>query len=212
MGMKSIRQRIISQFFFLGMLIWFSFPESKCFAQSAEIAQFEVVVLGIKIGDLEAKKVKEAEGTRRYEAKSQVKFWFFGSVKVSFLTQAYFENNYIVNTKSSSQTNRGNFNSEVWWKGEEYQVNAQTYQFENQTPLPGPIAWCSTKLFFEEPQEGDIFLSEVYGLSQKIKKIDSGVYEIEIHGNANRYYYKSGELEKIVLENPIKNYQIKRVK
>ncbi|TNF39453.1 MAG: hypothetical protein EP311_10750 [Cytophagales bacterium] len=210
--MKCIRQRIIFHFFFLGMLVWFSFSGSKCHAQSAEIAQFEVVVLGIKIGDLEAKKVKEAEGTLLYEAKSQVKFWFFGSVNVSFLTQSHFEKNYIVNTKSSSQTNRGDFHSEVWWRGEEYRVNAQTYEFENQTPLHGPIAWCSTKLFFEEPQEGDVFLSEVYGLSQKIKEIEPGVYEIEINGNANRYYYQSGKLEKIVLENPIKNYQIRRVK
>lgn len=210
--MKGIWQKIIGYFFFSGMLIGFFFSSSKGLAQSAEIAEFEVVVLGIKIGDLEAKKVKEAEGTLLYEAKSQVKFWFFGSVNLSFLTRAHFEKNYIVNTKSSSKTNRGDFLSEVGWRGEEYQVNAQTYEFENQTPLSGPIAWCSTKLFFEEPQEGDIFLSEVYGLSQKIKEIEPGVYEIAINGNTNRYYYQSGKLEKIVLENSIKNYQIRRVK
>jgi hypothetical protein len=52
----------------------------------------------------------------------------------------------------------------------------------------------------------------VYGVSSSIKKIGPGVYEIDVEGNTNQYHYKGGQLEKIVVESPIKNYQVRRVK
>jgi hypothetical protein len=57
-----------------------------------------------------------------------------------------------------------------------------------------------------------VFLSEVYGVSAPIKKISPGVYEIEVEGNTNQYHYQAGKLEKIVVESPIKNYKVMRVK
>ena len=38
------------------------------------------------------------------------------------------------------------------------------------------------------------------------------VYEIEVEGNTNQYHYKGGKLEKIVVESPIKDYKVVRVK
>ncbi|GMQ23551.1 hypothetical protein Aoki45_02330 [Algoriphagus sp. oki45] len=205
---KTIRSKGRILLFLIGLMLF----SQNSPAQEADVALFEVVVLGIKIGELEATRDKNRKDSLVYEVNSQVKFWFFGGVDVRFQNRSFFLKDHIVKTTSTSKTNRGDFFSLVRWDGDHYQVKADSYQFENRIPVSGPLAWCSTKLFFEEPSPQDIFLSEVYGLAQRIIQVEPGVYEIEINGNKNRYYYQSGKLDKIVLENPIKNYQIRRVK
>ena len=180
--------------------------------EKAETLRYEIVVLGLKIGELVAEKSPEVNNFQTFKVESFVKFWFFGNVDLRFSTISQFQNEQIVKTKSESKTNRGDYLSTVQWNGNHYEVDANTYKYENQNPVKGPLTWCSTKLFFQEPRHGDLFLSEVYGVSQKITQLDPGVYEIKIDGNTNRYYYKSGILEKIVIENPIKNYQVRRLR
>ena len=180
--------------------------------EKTETLRYEIVVLGLKIGELVVEKGPEVNNSQTFKVESFVKFWFFGNVDLRFLTISQFQNEAIVKTKSESRTNRGDYLSTVEWNGNHYEVDAYTYEYENHKPIKGPLTWCSTKLFFEEPKHGDVFLSEVYGVSQKIIQVEPEVYEIQIDGNRNRYFYKSGILEKVVLENPIKNYQIRRLR
>ena len=176
-----------------------------------ETASFEIVVLGLKIGSLTAQKTAGADSLL-YSVDSRVKFWFFGDVDLKFLTRSHFKGGKILKTYSESKTNRGFFDSKVNWTGAQYQVDSKSYKYANRAPLKGPLIWCSSKLFFQEPSGNELFLSEVYGVSAQIKKISAGVYEIEVEGNTNQYHYKSGKLEKIVVESPIKNYKVVRVK
>ena len=181
-------------------------------AQTAkETASFEIVVLGLKIGTLTAQKTG-ASDSLLYSVDSRVKFWFFGDVDLKFLTRSNFKGGKITKTYSESKTNRGFFDSKVNWTGAQYQVDSKSYKYANRTSLKGPLTWCSSKLFFQEPSGNEVFLSEVYGVSAPIKKISAGVYEIEVEGNTNQYHYKGGKLEKIVVESPIKDYQVRRVK
>nr|WP_287935098.1 DUF6134 family protein [Algoriphagus sp.] len=180
--------------------------------ETPESLHYKILVLGMKIGDMKAEKYSGKADTTHYEVNSQVKFWFFGNVELKFSTISKFTKGKIVKTKSESKTNRGDYLSRITWKDSEYQVKAETYKYENSASLKGPLSWCSNKMFFHEPKAGEIFLSEVYGTSQPIKQLEPGVYEVTVEGNRNRYYYKSGILEKIVLENPIKNYQVKLVR
>lgn len=194
-------------------LLFFSLLATPSFSQeNSESRHYEILVLGLKIGELAAEKTPEVNNSQTYKVESFVKFWFFGNVELRFSTVSQFLQEDIVRTKSESKTNRGDFLSTINWNGKQYEVDAQTYKYENQKPVEGPLTWCSTRLFFHEPKHGDVFLSEVYGVSQKIIQIEPGIYEIKIDGNVNRYYYQSGILEKIVLENPIKNYQIRRIR
>ena len=176
-----------------------------------ETASFEIVVLGLKIGSLTAQKTSGADSLL-YFVDSRVKFWFFGDVDLKFLTRSHFKGGKILKTYSESKTNRGFFDSKVNWTGAQYQVDSKSYKYANRSPVKGPLSWCSSKLFFQEPSGQELFLSEVYGVSSPIKKISAGVYEIEVEGNTNQYHYKGGKLEKIVVESPIKNYQVRRVK
>lgn len=194
----------------LGVLYLVVYGQS--FAQSKqETLTYEIVVLGMKIGNMVAQKSFERDSLA-YKVDSQVKFWFFGNVELKFNTKTHFLGGKLVKATSDSKTNRGNFASRVRWNGQHYQVNAETYKYENDKPLKGPLSWSSTKMFFHEPSDQDVFLSEVYGVSSPIKKIEPGVYEIDVEGNTNTYYYVGGRLEKIVLESPIKNYQVRLVK
>ena len=176
-----------------------------------ETASFEIVVLGIKIGSLTAQKTAGADSLL-YSVDSRVKFWFFGDVDLKFLTRSHFKGGKILKTYSESKTNRGYFDSKVNWTGAQYQVDSKSYKYANRAPLKGPVLWCSSKLFFQEPSGQEVFLSEVYGVTAPIKKIGAGVYEIEVEGNTNQYHYKGGKLEKIVVESPIKDYKVVRVK
>ena len=192
------------------VLLWMSV--SLGHAQTTkETASFEIVVLGIKIGSLTAQKTAGADSLL-YSVDSRVKFWFFGDVDLKFLTRSHFKAGKVLKTYSESKTNRGFFDSKVNWTGAQYQVDSKSYKYANRAPLKGPLLWCSSKLFFQEPSGNELFLSEVYGVSAQIKKISAGVYEIEVEGNTNQYHYKNGKLEKIVVESPIKDYKVVRVK
>lgn len=181
------------------------------FSQTTESAKYEIVVLGMKIGTMTAQKLNQSDSLL-YKVDSQVKFWFFGNVELKFNTRSHFLGGKLVKARSDSKTNRGDFSSKIDWKGNHYAVNAASYEYQNAKPLKGPLAWSSTKMFFHEPSDKEIFLSEVYGVTGPIKKIGPGAYEITVDGNTNRYYYVGGKLEKIVLENAIKNYQVRLIK
>ncbi len=196
----------------LSLLVLLWMPVSLGYSQATkETASYEIVVLGLKIGNLTAQKTGAGDSVR-YTVDSRVKFWFFGDVDLQFLTRSHFKGGKILKTYSESKTNRGNFDSKVNWTGTQYQVDAKSYKYANRTSLKGPLSWSSTKLFFQEPSGQEQFLSEVYGVSAPIKKIKPGVYEIEVEGNTNQYHYQGGKLMKIVVESPIKDYQVRRVK
>lgn len=199
-----------SKLLFLIPCLSFCLLQGAFAQQKTETIKFEIQVLGMKIGDLNVAKYQIGD-TTHYVAESQVKFWFFGSVNLELNTHAKYLKGYLVKSHSRSNTNRGNFASTVYWDGKKYVVDAKSYKFENQEPVYGLTEWCSTRMFFEELQEGKKFLSEVYGLTTTIKKLDPNVYQTVIAGNENRYFYQFGKLQKVELENPIKNFTYKRV-
>ena len=205
-------QPLYTNFKRISLLIFLGMAVSLGHAQTTkETASFEIVVLGLKIGSLTAQKTGDADSLL-YSVDSRVKFWFFGDVDLKFLTRSHFNGGKILKTYSESKTNRSFFDSKVNWTGAQYQVDSKSYKYANRTSLKGPLSWCSSKLFFEEPSGQEIFLSEVYGVFAPIKKISPSVYEIEVEGNTNQYHYQGGKLQKIVVENPIKNYQVRRIK
>ncbi|OOG74861.1 DUF6134 family protein [Algoriphagus sp. A40] len=179
--------------------------------EKKEEIKFEITVLGMKIGDLDVTRYQVGD-TLHYIAESKVQIWFFGKVDVEMFTHAKYVDGYFVKSLSRSNTNRGNFLTTIYWDGKKYVVDAKNYKFENQEPIIGKVEWSPSRLFFEELQEGKKFISEVYGLTTTIKKLEPNVYETNIPGNQNQYYYQFGKLQKAVLENSIKNFQYKRVK
>jgi hypothetical protein len=205
-AMKSL-WRLFFHLLFVGLFSLNFSPNG--FAQSQqEVSNYEIVVLGLKIGKLKASKTAGLD-TIQYSVESEVKFWFFGDVELQFLTRSSFKQGMVSRTYSHSKTNRGNFVSKVNWKDNAYQVNANSYKYTDKKAVSGPLSWCSSKLFFQEPTGQEIFISEVYGVTAPIRKTGPGEYTVSVEGNTNRYYYRQGKLVKIVVDNPIKNYQVR---
>ena len=111
---------------------------------------------------------------------------------------------------TKSDSNRGNFVTTVNWNKDHYDIDANSYKFHNETPINKAVYGTPAKLYFHEPKNGDVLISENFGMLTTVRELEKGVYEIEVNGSMNRFYYENGVLEKVVLENKIKNYSIKR--
>ena len=98
----------------------------------------------------------------------------------------------------------------VTWNKDHYEVDANSYKFHNGDPIDQVITSSTATLYFHEPKAGDVLISENFGMLTTVKEVEKGVYEIDVNGNMNRFYYEGGLLQKVVLENNIKNYSIKR--
>jgi len=191
-------------------LLLFLFLSSSVWGQESTISQnYDIVVAGFRIGGMTAQKIESLEETK-FEINSLVDFWFFGRVHVDFLQKADYLNGQLNEASTVSNSNRGNFQTNVTWNGDHYEVDANTYKYENNEPINQPIYSSPARLYFEEPKHGDILLSENFGLVTTVVEDEPGVYSIEVNGNTNTFYYEEGVLQKVVLENSIKNYVIRR--
>jgi hypothetical protein len=191
----------------LGMLIIFFFMKMMG-VEAQEIIKYDVSIAGITIGEMVAK--KEKKGTEiQYELKSQVSFWFFGKINLDYLTRAVYQGKQLMNAKMISKTNRGDFESNIQWEGEQYEIQSSNYKHELDTVIQRPFQYSAAVFYFEEPTQVQEFIAEAYGLPSPIKKVKD-YYEVNVNGNKNRFYYKDGELDRAVMEFPIKNYVVKR--
>lgn len=179
-------------------------------AQST-VQKFEILVAGFKIGDVIAEEVKKGE-TTEYHVNSKASFWFFGKIEVGFTVRNVYQKELLIDCKTNSRTNRGDFQSTIIWKSDHYDVNAATYKFENNKPIPNPIYHSSGKFYFHEPKDGDRMISESYGLVSRVTEKSDGVYEVDINGNKNQYHFVGGKLDKIVVHHPVKNFVVQRLK
>jgi hypothetical protein len=205
------RKKIASSLRFALIFLLIASFEVPSFAQEkSETLRFETQVLGLKIGDLNAEKYQKGD-TTHYVATSRVKFWFFGNVDVEVLTHSQYVNGNFVKSYSRSTTNRGDFETSIHWDGTKYVVDAESYKFENKESVYGLVKWSSARSFFEELQDGEKFISEVFGLTTTIENQAQHVHSTTINGNKNQYFYEAGKLQKVLLEHSVKNFQYKRI-
>lgn len=191
----------------LGIFLVFSF---ESFGQKIDSAAFQIKVLGISIGNMEAKRTRK-DSIEIYDLQSQVSFWFFGKIYLNHQVDCIFRNGKFIESTVDSQTNKGDFLSKIFWKKDHYQVQSETYKYENSTPISEEVFSCISKLFFTKPKDGDIILSETYGLTSPIIEVEPNVFQMTINGNKNQFYYENGVLDKVMIENPIKNFVMHRI-
>lgn len=204
--MTFIKTYSIKGFLFICLFFFIQFT----FAQSNVLKQnYDIVVAGFRIGGMTAQKTETSNQTK-IEISSLVDFWFFGKVHVDFLQKANYTNGQLETASTVSNSNRGTFETKVWWEDDHYEVDAHTYKYDNNEPINKPVYSSPAKLYFQEPKEGDQLISENFGLLTVVKEDEPGVYSIEVNGNTNTFYYENGVLEKVVLENSIKNYVIRK--
>lgn len=170
---------------------------------------YDIILAGFTIGSMQADKTTSSKGVD-YQIHSKVEFWFFGKIHVEFLQNVNYQNGQLMKATTKSDSNRGNFVTTVNWNKDHYDVDANSYKFHNEEPINKAIYGSPAKLYFHEPKNGDVLISENFGMLTKVREVEMGVYEIDVNGSMNRFYYEGGVLQKVVLENNIKNYSIKR--
>lgn len=172
--------------------------------------RYEIRVAGFKIGDLEAK-FTQAGLKQTLLLESEVSFWFFGKIYLNHEINCQYQDQQLILSQVSSESNRGDYFSKIEWNGNHYQVDAETYKFENNKSIRQVLNGSTAKFYFEKPKDGDFIVSETFGLLSQVNEIERDVFEIEINGNRNRFYYTGQELTKVVVQNSIKNYVIEKV-
>ncbi|WP_296699241.1 DUF6134 family protein [Algoriphagus sp.] len=204
MQLKYLLSRI-----YIFSFLFFSVLTSGLCQEKRTSQDFDIVVAGFKIGGMTAEKIENTNQTK-FEINSLVEFWFFGNVHVEFLQTASYEDKQLVEAYTHSISNRGDFETVVRWSTDHYEVDAETYKFENNEPIYQKVYSSPARFYFEEPNNGDILISENFGMLTKVKEEKPGVYSINVNGNTNTFYYEYGVLQKVVLENSLKNYVIRR--
>ncbi len=195
-----------ASFVFIVLFLLISLPWNS-YGQT-QTNKYDIVLAGFTIGSMQADKTTTAEGID-YQIHSKVEFWFFGKIHVEFLQKAHYENGQLMRATTNSDSNRGNFLTTVTWNKDHYDVDANSYKFHNEEPIKQVINASTATLYFHEPKDGDVLISENFGMLTKVREISKGVYEIDVNGNMNRFHYEGGVLQKVILENNIKNYSIK---
>ncbi|WP_268036381.1 DUF6134 family protein [Algoriphagus sp. PAP.12] len=200
--------KLIISIILIGFFVFF---QKESFGQSMDSAAFSIKVLGISIGEMKVSKTSSLDQKEIYNLHSQVSFWFFGKIYLDHQINCIFQEGQYVFSTVDSKTNKGDFLSKIEWKEDHYQVNANTYKYENQKPIDYSIYSSISELYFQKPKVGDVIISETYGLTSPVKEIEPDVFEITINGHKNHFYYLDGVLDKVMIENPIKNFIMQRI-
>jgi len=187
------------------ILIFFSTPSLK----AQDKIDFDITLAGFTIGEMKANKVLNGD-TTIYLLKSNVRFWLFGTINVDYHTEVKYHNGVFINSTVSSKTNRGDFISKIWLEGDQYKIDAHGYKYENSGTIDEPIYHSAVRLFFEEPKGVKLMMAENLGKYSEIRAHGEGIYTTHIEGDQNKYYYQEGQLLKVSMHNPIKNYEVRR--
>jgi hypothetical protein len=177
--------------------------------QAEERREFDILVAGIKIGELSASKIIQ-DSITSYSITSTVNFWFFVRVKADYSINSHYKNGKLISSFVETRSSKGDFKSSVVWEENHYNVKVDTYQYKKDTILFSPIHFNVARLYFEEPDKVESLLADNYGQLVPSRKVEASVYQVTVIGNANRYYYKVGEMEKAIMRNRIKDFEIRR--
>ena len=178
--------------------------QSRLVGQSYE---YKIEIAGIRIGDLNvSKSFKDSITT--YQFQSKVKFWLFGTVHVNHEITTTYKNNQLMTCLSNSLVNGTTYKSSVKWNGTYYDIDAHTYQYDFVGKIFEPIHWSVTRIYFDEPVNQTRIFSENYGVWAETKLLKRGIYEVQVNKSHNKYYFQSGFLYKIVMDNKVKNFTI----
>lgn len=172
----------------LNLLTLFAHAQS---AGTTNTRYFDIRIAGVKVGELKATRTI-TDTVTFYRLESKVKVWLVVSVEMDHKIETVYHGKHLFSSVSVSGTNNGKYTSTIKWKDGYYQIQVDSYQYTNSTPIYELVECNIVRFYFDEPVDIQKTLADSYGTLAVIKKVSPGNYEVESHGSVNHYYYKDG--------------------
>lgn len=172
-----------------------------------DVRYFDIKLAGVRIGEMKATK-KKLDTTTYYTLDSKVKFWLFVTINVEHKTQALYNKDRLIYSKSTSVTSKGNFTSNIVWNRDKYDVDVKGYEYTNKKSINKHIQHNAVMLYFEEPKTIKETLLDGYGLMTSVIKSKPELYQVAVLGNNNSFKYKGGKLVQANMYSKFKNYVV----
>ncbi len=189
------------------VLLFFS---STIIANNGSTTAYRIELAGVKIGNLYTN-VQEVNGITTYQLASEVDVWLFIRIKISYKIIVKYDNEKMVESKVTSFANGDTYYSNTIWNNDHYDIDCHTYKYDYTAQRITPIKNSLIKLYFQEPVKEESLFSENYGVDTPISDLNDAVYQAQVQGNKNKYFYEKGILTKAEMQSPIKNYLTKKI-
>ncbi|AWV99269.1 hypothetical protein DJ013_14285 [Arcticibacterium luteifluviistationis] len=170
------------------------------FAQTREYA---VKVVGLRVGTIYATKTNLGDSVS-YELKSKVDVNFLVyKLKVDYHVHSILSGGKLKRSLVSVESNRGNFLTDTKKSKEGYDVKSVQHEDKVNKKIKGEINSTFASIYFNEPKAKDKVYAEYYADFINITKPSPEYYKGVLNDNVDEYYYKNGELIKLVKKNKI---------
>lgn len=174
----------------------------------ASIRVFDVRIAGFKIGELKATKTILNDSVTQYGLFSEVNFWFFRRVKISYSNISSFLHNQMMTSEVNTESSKGKFRTTSRWNIDRYIISVNAWQYQKDTIIHQPIRFNVARMYFEKPPINTQVYSDGYGILSVAIPEDRNCYRLDIRGSKNKYFFQEAILEKASMDSPIKNYEI----
>ena len=173
----------------------------------AQEQRFEIRMGGLNLGQLHSS--REA-GRIRLESRVRVPLALF-TLRVGYVVDSRFgANHQLIRSRVDAETNKGTFFTTTEPTGKGYAMKSEQYGETVEQTISKPIYWTVSRLFFEEPVGVREVYAEYYGTLMPLEVRGPGQYVVRWGKNRDVYVYQKGQLQKIIKENPWKNFEIRR--
>ncbi len=168
-----------------------------------------VIQDGKKVGNITATKSTKGEQVV-YEVETHMNIKVLLSQKVDFTSRAVYTNGILQTSLAKSFVNdKLHHSCSIVWKGNRYEIKRD----KDMNTLARSINYSGVLLYFREPGNSTRVLSEMSGHENQMIKTAEGQYLLTDHksGKQNKYWYKSGALDRATISHTLVDLEIKRV-
>ncbi|RRB02915.1 hypothetical protein EHT25_16650 [Larkinella rosea] len=182
---------------------------ARCFCQTVT-QKYNIEVAGFRIGTMAVAQITSPNSVV-YDQVSDVECWFFGKVKVLYKTVSRFDpaTRQLLHSDIDALSNHGNYQSDIIWQKDHYDINVRQYKYERKATESQPIDFTAMRLYYEEPIGRTRVFAEYFGDYATIEPTKKGSYRVRVADREDEYFYEKGKLIKIIKKNSIKNFVIR---
>jgi len=180
--------------------------------QAQTVSQkYAIEVAGLRIGTLTHARTTSPTAVV-YEQISDVQFWFFGKIKIYYkVGSRHAPNHQLLRSDVDATSSRGNFHSDIVWNGDHYDINVEQYKYSRRATEAQPIDFTINRMYFEEPVGRTRVFADYFGNYATVAPTARGSYRVRIDDREDEYFYEKGRLVKIVKQNSVKNFLVRRL-